>query len=81
MKIALAAALLVGCGGGLSAVDRAALTDAANVELQVETLVGDGGTCAAPQVRALERAAFCTTAATLHRHKEPVPASSIRCAP
>lgn len=69
------------CGGGWADADAASARDAANLELQVESLVGDGDTCTASQVRALERAAYCSNASMLARHGGTMPDGGPRCQP
>jgi hypothetical protein len=79
MRPVVLVTLLCACGGGLSSASVTTLTDSTNDELQVEAIVGDGGTCVAAQVRALERAAYCGNASVLHELGRPVPDGGILC--
>jgi hypothetical protein len=73
---------LAGCGARWTSTDAANTRDATNLQAQLEVLCSrgdDAGTCAAPQVRALERAAWCATAGMAVRHGIAVADAGIGC--
>jgi hypothetical protein len=73
---------ITACGGGWSAADTSAATNAARAETALEVLCGaDAGPCLPSQVRALERASYCANASMLSRHGQAVPDAGIACAP
>ena len=63
----------------MTSSDWQSLRDSANLELQLESAVEDGGTYSSTQVRALSRGAFCSTASVMFSHGQPIPDSGIRC--
>ena len=78
---ALALASQCGCGASWGEADQKAAFDSYRLEESALALCApDGGECPPGQVRALERAALCLSAATLYRHGVEVEAG-IACQP
>jgi hypothetical protein len=71
-----------GCGGGWTDKDTTSLQDSVRDQAAgLELCGGDAGACNAGQVRALDRATYCTLAATLFRHGQTIPDGGVSCQP
>lgn len=80
--VILVAALGACCGGAWADADGKSAYNAAQLEaLGLALCAADDAGCEAPQVRALDRAAFCANASMLARHGEDVPDAGVACRP
>lgn len=75
---------LLSCGGpAWTAADTKSATDAVHLEIAAEEVCAesalDAGACTPAMVRAVQRAALCSTSSMLYRHGAEVPDAGFAC--
>ena len=82
LTLALLAMSALACGSSWTDSDARSVIASARAQAMALSLCApDAGTCQARQVRALEKASFCDSQATLFRHDLPPVFGGVECRP